>query len=224
MQVLFSCNFKSIKSTTLQDQAKILRFQRSIEVDDTTNTWNPTTARINSTTVTLRSSLSSNNRESSLRLNPTAINLASTGNFSVNVKGKIGLTSTSSEDDLSLETPNDLTITCGTSNGVVKISDKNTSGKSVDLNNYPINWSALKGVPFKGGITMNDGSQPLIVNTIFGYYLDTSSGSNLVWIYPAFACYYGDSSGAHIVFGAAFYVNSNGVITKITNSNNFITL
>lgn len=199
--------------------AKVAGFQRSIEVDDANNTWNPTTARINSSIITLNSSM--NSKTSSLRINPTAINLTSTGSLSVDVKGKLALKSTSPDDDLSLNTTNDLAITCGTSyDGVVKINDKNTSGSFANLDNYPTNWTALRGVPFKGGITMNDGSTPLIVNTIFGYYLDTS-GSNLVWIHPAFAYYYGDSSGAHVTFGAAFYINSSGVITKITNSNDF---
>lgn len=109
-------------------------------------------------------------------------------------------------------------------NGHVKIRDSNTNNEYVDLDNYPINWTALHNRPFKELLNLNNavGSGSVrtsIQNAVFGVYTILSGPSGATE-HPAFAIV---SAG---VDGTAkriqcYYLNDSGNLARITDMSHF---
>lgn len=93
----------------------------------------------------------------------------------------------------------------------IRVQDKNTSYSLVDLANYPINYSALKGAP-----------NPFTYSQIGFYTKEYGSGQNR-GVINSIAFHYVDKNIAmHDINNEKwFYVNSSGTLTSFTpNLNN----
>lgn len=112
--------------------------------------------------------------------------------------------------------------------------DEKGDQKSINLSNYPINWSALKGRPFKENLELkspNSGEDLItkkssVMNAVFGVYMrpGTPSGSfGGCMIFPAFAIINNNVVGGLASINSAYYLdysNTNGAyFHKIENSN-----
>lgn len=107
------------------------------------DTWNPgTLAKIDSTQIRLTGS--NDTYTSQISLSPTQVTIKGKTDATISAGG---VTISGASEGIILESGLNTAIRCGDSNGTVKIRDKNTSGSFVDLNSYPINWSALAHKP-----------------------------------------------------------------------------